>query len=352
MNTAYAPSQAIDDGTLRLQNLLSSKQVKMPVALGGHSGELEVLPERVQRDYNLALKVLVNQIPCCVMLDVTLMDWYLSRIEADVDFMSLPEELRQAIVLRGANELVESIAKQLSVSLSVQQVSFLNQLPANPCSCSAVLKLDDYSCALDLSFAQDVAYVLEKSLSSFPSNPAQVDANVPVGVAFEKGRTLLTYNQLQELELFDVILFDQVWQDVLVVVKSGWCIRASCQLVETGAAMAAGVPGELENAERLDQETAITGFQIIMEEVVEEPSAIELPEGLEGVPVTLTFELGRQEVPMGQVSSFDQGYTFSLQANAQAPIEVRANGQLIGLAELVQIGDNKLGARLVSLQGS
>ncbi|MEJ2681933.1 MAG: FliM/FliN family flagellar motor switch protein [Gammaproteobacteria bacterium] len=153
------------------------------------------------------------------------------------------------------------------------------------------------------------------------------------------------------VEPFDVILFDVVWQDLLVVAGgSDRCFRASIKNTLTEEALGVGIPGPMQSSSRLSNGATPVSVAVTLEEVVEDVQNPEASGDVNAVPITLTFELDRQQVTLGDLMQIGPGYTFNLAANAQAPITIRANGQIIGSAELVQIGDQKLGARVLALQ--
>lgn len=67
------------------------------------------------------------------------------------------------------------------------------------------------------------------------------------------------------------------------------------------------------------------------------------------LPVRVTFELARQSMTFSQLQSISEGYCFELDSPEQTPIEVRANGKLIGECELVKVS-GRLGARITKLK--
>ena len=63
----------------------------------------------------------------------------------------------------------------------------------------------------------------------------------------------------------------------------------------------------------------------------------------------LLFEVDTAAVPLSQLESLGQGYVIELAAPlASAPVRLVACGRVIGLAELVAVGD-RLGARITHL---
>ncbi|MBY3517257.1 type III secretion system cytoplasmic ring protein SctQ [Rhizobium laguerreae] len=66
---------------------------------------------------------------------------------------------------------------------------------------------------------------------------------------------------------------------------------------------------------------------------------------LDDVEITLVFECGRWSMPLGELRSAGEGHVFELGRPIEGPIDILANGQLIGRGDIVSIGD-RLGIRL------
>lgn len=65
------------------------------------------------------------------------------------------------------------------------------------------------------------------------------------------------------------------------------------------------------------------------------------------LPVEVSFELGRTELRVGELSALQPGYVFPLAGALEgANVTIRANGQAVGQGELVAVGDT-LGVRLL-----
>jgi flagellar motor switch protein FliN len=67
------------------------------------------------------------------------------------------------------------------------------------------------------------------------------------------------------------------------------------------------------------------------------------------IPIKLTVELGRADIPIREVVSVGRGSIIDLDGAPGAPLDVRANGVLIGRGEIVVIDEERLGLRLVEL---
>ena len=63
------------------------------------------------------------------------------------------------------------------------------------------------------------------------------------------------------------------------------------------------------------------------------------------ISITLTFETGRQKISFGELDTLEKGYTFVCQNPVENPVEIRANGTLIGYGQLVDV-DGKIGVQI------
>jgi flagellar motor switch protein FliN len=67
------------------------------------------------------------------------------------------------------------------------------------------------------------------------------------------------------------------------------------------------------------------------------------------VPVCLSVELGRAEVPIRDVVNIGRGSIIELDRGPGAPLDVRVNGVLIGRGEVVLVDAERLGLRFVEV---
>jgi flagellar motor switch protein FliN len=67
------------------------------------------------------------------------------------------------------------------------------------------------------------------------------------------------------------------------------------------------------------------------------------------VPVCLSVELGRTEVPIRDVVNIGRGSIIELDRGPGTPLDVRVNGVLIGRGEVVLVNADRLGLRFVEV---
>lgn len=77
-----------------------------------------------------------------------------------------------------------------------------------------------------------------------------------------------------------------------------------------------------------------------------EPTRLDL---VLNIPVRLSVELGRAEIPIRDVVNIGRGSVIELDRNLGEPLDVRVNGVLIGHGEIVVIDEERLGLRFVDV---
>ncbi len=67
------------------------------------------------------------------------------------------------------------------------------------------------------------------------------------------------------------------------------------------------------------------------------------------VPVRLSVELGRTDIPIREVVNLGRGSIIELDRGPGTPLDVRVNGVLIGRGEVVLVNEERLGLRFVEV---
>jgi flagellar motor switch protein FliN/FliY len=67
------------------------------------------------------------------------------------------------------------------------------------------------------------------------------------------------------------------------------------------------------------------------------------------IPLRLSVELGRAELPIREVMRLGRGSMVELDRGPGAPLDVRVNGILIGRGEVVVVNEERLGLRFVEV---
>lgn len=164
---------------------------------------------------------------------------------------------------------------------------------------------------------------------------AEPSPSLPLCCRLEIGRSRLAQADLRTLRRGDVVLFHEAWLDraddgtarVLLVThgQAGWRVALT--------------------GERL---TLIEPWSPRVTLAADSPNPGDAPLSLDAVPVTLSFDLGELTLPLAELRQLVAGQSFDLGRPLAGAVQVRANGALLGLGELVEI-DGRLGVALTQL---
>ncbi|HET6468614.1 MAG TPA: type III secretion system cytoplasmic ring protein SctQ [Geminicoccaceae bacterium] len=171
--------------------------------------------------------------------------------------------------------------------------------------------------------------LLAQLLELLPAAPVEA-AELPLELACRVGCSMVTLRELEALRPADLIVVERtgVGQSVVdLVVGRALAFPAK---VDHNTATITDRPRRL-----MAEETGPAG----------EP---EIAGELESVPITLVFELGRVQVPLGELRTLAPGFSFDLGKDLRAPVDILANGRKIGSGELIQI-DERIGVRVSQL---
>jgi len=69
---------------------------------------------------------------------------------------------------------------------------------------------------------------------------------------------------------------------------------------------------------------------------------------LADLPVRLVFDVGRLEMPLGELEAVGPGYVFELGHGPSHPVDILANGRKVGTEEMVRVGE-VIGVRVLQI---
>lgn len=78
----------------------------------------------------------------------------------------------------------------------------------------------------------------------------------------------------------------------------------------------------------------------------EQQTSFESALDADSLPIKVTFVAGEIEIALSELSSVGPGYVFDLRLTPERHIDIRANGQSIGIGELVEV-NGSLGVRIL-----
>ncbi len=178
------------------------------------------------------------------------------------------------------------------------------------------------------SSSQFIATLLEKLRRWRPAENGLTE-NLALPAFMEIGYSTVSRADLEALAVGDVVLLEP-------------CDFLARRLIR------ARVMPNLEIYLKLEQGKA-------MIDDIKQDNSVETQQGepvnIDELNVTLTFDVGVQQLPLHELKKIHKGYTFELTRPLGQLVTIRCNGQKIGMAELVEVED-RVGMRVVSVIGS
>ncbi|MEZ8037517.1 type III secretion system protein [Vibrio splendidus] len=308
----------VDASSIALSNQLCTKQCHFQ---DGQSYSLSVTlgqePEFI--GYRLTLFIGGQTIKidfCAAQLQLWLHDMLDSTA-----FKSLPNSLQLAL-LSSQIEPYTDVIKRLFGQLPVlSKLQAHEQQTQQDNVLMLTINRDDASLSLWVNEGRDVL------IDALPQTPSYLSQNIALPFWLSLGRTRSVLSQIEQLELGDVVFFDDCYiaqHQVLFQISNQnlW----QCQLDETRL----HILDKETNMNNINSSEALTDHQKL--------------------PIELTFDVGQQTITLEQLNALQPGFTFELNQPISNPVTMRANGRIIGECELVSINE-RLGVRVLELFG-
>ena len=267
----------------------------------------------------------------------SLVERWLVQADPDVDLARLaPEHAALLLEFFLGGELAW-LEGRLGCRIAVTRIA-PSDAASGPASLAFRLKdkREDIICTLrleDAGYAAQLFRLLdnrEKRATGFP-------LDLPVPVSLWRGAVTVGAGDLQSLQPGDVVLLDEIEnQAASTLIVVGGRLVAPVELTGPGARLSARpVP------------VAGSKWEWIMNNATDSVQTLE-DSDLDGLPVTLVFELGRTALPLGEVKQLAPGAIVPLPEVAKETVDVIANGKRVGRGEIVRIGES-LGVRVIRM---
>ena len=316
------PSQKID--FTKIYNALSLREFPSTFPLGTLTAEVALMPIAPVFESVVVATVSVNGLSWQIGLDS---ERFLAAHpvfdEPEVegtDPSQLPVELKAALAETLLAPVLERAGDVLGVNLSFVDVAFAPKT-LNASFGLYVTLLGSERQRLQLAFVAPFAAAVDDMVSLLRVLPKRETGlmsaalqDVPLTLSVCGGQTRLTEAQLNDLSVGDVVLPEQ-WlpteNRALLRLTSGTrCLDAAhCQY-----------EGDLL--------TFLDTWIGISENAMNKTDELE---------ITLTFELDRKTVTIGELKSIQAGYTFAMSNMSQTPVTILANGKPVARGRLVDL---------------
>jgi flagellar motor switch/type III secretory pathway protein FliN len=281
-------------------------------------------------------------------------------------FLQLPEKVRNCAVESFLNMVASSLQDSSNLPVSIDQFvledkgaldtgdifyfSITSMEDDNDCKISGAITLNDPEGNTTNAFAS--------SLKKIPVKGGGQIKNINVGLVVEVGSALLSIPDYKKIEAGDVVLLDKCASnssgEVLVRIGNtkllSGIINEDNKIEIQGSIMssdeniedvAEGAP--VDTSSEVQEGAGAEGQQEVAEEL-QQPAEPLITEP-KNVEVTLQLELDRVSIPLEDVEKTSAGYTLETEKDLSCPIDIRANGKLVGKGELVDI-NGKVGVKV------
>jgi type III secretion protein Q len=259
---------------------------------------------------------------------------FLRQVIPGAEAVELPENVRLA-----ALELLRSeLERALSANGGAPRALRLKSLgPVNGAAAPGHRYGFTLSSATGETIAGDVATDVAGLSSAAPllkaarragsdAAPDWIDT-IAMPLRLEAGHTVVDSDELAQAAIGDLVLFDE------------------CFLSHEGEMSIVAAPGIGFRARVEGQKITVT-----------QPLGVLMPENskpaggnaADRIPVRLTFDLGERSMTVAELRELKPGYTFDLGRDLRRAVSIRAQGQLVGEGELVEI-DGTLGVAITTL---
>jgi len=202
-----------------------------------------------------------------------------------------------------------------------------------------------HSKAIDSYGLLDISNVTQLYFSGeVKSTPAQLN-KLSAQWRMSLGKTSLSTEELSALEVGDVILPERGIHPanlaIYLIAHNHKCVGVASSHDEKLVITDIDLGKMMENVETKKQTIETT--PVADSDMPQQGGAI-----LDNLDIELTFEVGKVNVALSELTSLAVGSVLSLGCNpAQQPVTIRCNDSVLGRAELVLVGD-ELGVRIVS----
>jgi type III secretion protein Q len=191
--------------------------------------------------------------------------------------------------------------------------------------------------AIKLSLPAALAFQLADLLDA-TTGAQHNGAGVPIPVAYRIGVTQLGLRALESVRLGDIILADAT-------------AGAGMAFIAAGEQFLAKARWEGSTLTLLERPKKLEGYGEVWS-MSNAANSGSVPDGIDtelnDIQIKLVFELGRQELRLGDVQSLMPGYVFDLNRDQRTAVDIYAGTQRIGLGEVVLINQT-LGIRITRL---
>lgn len=170
---------------------------------------------------------------------------------------------------------------------------------------------------------------LGEMLGQLPREMRKLSPELPIMVASEISSLRVSVGLLRQAQTGDALLPD------VIPFASGQVILTADKL--WAPAEIAGDRLILRGPFRLQPHPLKSAYMTTRPQT--QPSTLPSETDIDSIEITLVFECGRWPIPLGTLRSVNEGHVFELGRPVDRPVDIVANGRLIGHGDIVRVGE-------------
>jgi type III secretion protein Q len=266
-------------------------------------------------------------------------------------FADLPADLRSVLLAQATHEWVDALVQSTRLPFEWTPGADIDLSATDPdvgCTASFSLHRPGQAAALmkgHVHLGSDEALdLIAPPLVPGATPRGDLPASLRFPIRFELGRTTLRLRELSAVVPGDIVSVED-WQPVGAGIVATAIVGDSAVANWTALAEGSRVTIQHCREEPMNQEVAAKPAQELAgpgEAALNGPVA----DRLDALEVTLRFDVGGQEVTLGELRNIRPGHVFELpQPLNQSVVRILAHGNMLGKGHLVAVGE-KLGVRV------
>lgn len=349
---------------LQANNLLCGRIAQLTSQIHDQSVTLSLVPLRESKQLDFTLSLRIEGVDTTLQLSRSIFNDIILGNTSIADVIDqLPEPLLMGSLHLIFERLINDLRAVLQKDIQLLNASF-QVAPITPAlNITLDIKGQKHPGLLGIN-AQNKSW-----LESLPAaSPNASLSRLPVPITLEAGRTTLTSHQIHHLRTQDIIFFDHNWYEdhstvfVKISADQGFMAQINDQIITLTNTMEAPVSDdfdELDDFDDIDDDLDdLDDLDDILDGDTENTSAPETVPQLQpsegstpdvkNIPVQLTFDIGQQDIPLGNMAQLTPGFTFQLNRPIASPVIIHANGKPLAEGELVDV-NGQLGTRITRM---
>lgn len=329
--------ERITEDEIRLCNRIACGAESIQFERDDHVKNLQLYPRQPEYadEACIGIRLSINDQPCWVGLSKFFLYDHIQAYIPPENLEDLPAELRGAVMEAALDPLLSQCEQAIGTKIAIREI--LLQPPIKKLTNAIFFSLsphDNAHVSGYFSFGENLLPLFIKTLQERPVKEANDWDHLPVTVRFEIGHTRLKVTALEGVLPGDLIVADvcPLAKDQSLNIRIVPDLLVEGTLKEDTVVVqrtAGGIMTDEDNSDEDDKNTVVD---------------------IDELQVNLVFDLGQKILPLREIKTIQPGYIFQLDNSVERPVTIRANGQPIGIGQLVQTGNN-IGVRILELYG-